>query len=115
MSTFSDYLEAKLLEWQNQQGKHKTLKEFAEYLEVGRPLLSMWLNGTRVPGPRYINRLAQKLGQDVYEILGTKPAPRFVNEVQATYETLKDTDERNEFERIIEDALKSFRDAKRIK
>jgi transcriptional regulator with XRE-family HTH domain len=67
---FSQLLEQKYLEWQNAQGKRKTLDEFAEYLGVGRPILSHWISGTRKPNIESLRRLSGKLGFEVYDVLG---------------------------------------------
>lgn len=68
---FSQWLEQKYLEWQNAQGKRKTLDEFAEYIGVSRSILSHWISGTRKkPTPESIRQLSNKLGFEVYDVLG---------------------------------------------
>jgi transcriptional regulator with XRE-family HTH domain len=68
--TFSDLLEQKYLQWQAQQGKRRTLDDFAEYLGVGRPVLSNWLTGKRKPNIESLRLLSNKLGFEVYDVLG---------------------------------------------
>ena len=55
---------------QTEHKEIKTLAEFADYLEVGRPALSMWLSGKRQPNSRMAQKLADKLGPEVYDVLG---------------------------------------------
>ena len=68
--TFPELLEQKYLQWQSQQGKRKTLDEFAEYIGVGRPVLSNWLTGKRKPGIESLRLLSNKLGFEVYDVHG---------------------------------------------
>lgn len=68
--TFPELLEQKYLQWQTQQGKRRTLDEFAEYLGVGRPVLSNWLTGKRNPGIESLRLLSSRLGFEVYDVLG---------------------------------------------
>ncbi len=65
-----EWLTQKFLAWQTDQKEIKTLAEFADYLEVGRPALSMWISGKRQPNEKMARRLAQKLGLEIYDVLG---------------------------------------------
>jgi transcriptional regulator with XRE-family HTH domain len=69
VNKFSDYLEKKFLDWQQQSGKRRSLNEFAEYLGIKRPLLSLWLSGARTPGEEKLKRLGELLGLDVYDAM----------------------------------------------
>jgi transcriptional regulator with XRE-family HTH domain len=68
--TFPDFLERKFLEWQQRQGKRKTIVEFANYLGVSQAVISMWLNGSRKPNQASIQLLAKTFGAEVYDALG---------------------------------------------
>jgi transcriptional regulator with XRE-family HTH domain len=73
---FPQFIEQKFLEWQNAEGKRKTLDEFAEYLGVKRSVLSNWLTGRRNPGAESLRQLSAKLGFEVYDVLGLpRPDP----------------------------------------
>jgi transcriptional regulator with XRE-family HTH domain len=77
--TFPELLEQKFLAWQSEQGKRKTLDEFAEYLGVSRPIISHWLAGKRSPSPESIQTLSSKLGPEIYDVLGLeRPDPDLV-------------------------------------
>jgi len=73
---FPEYLEKQFLKWQIVEGRRKTIEEFAEYLEVSRPILNMWMNGNRKPGKENLNLIARKLGNEVFDIAGLpRPNP----------------------------------------
>ena len=67
---FAQYLEIKFLEWQRQQGGRKTVKQFAEFVGVSQSSISMWWHGERVPEGENIRKIADKLGLEVYDVLG---------------------------------------------
>jgi len=74
--SFSELLEQEFLNWQSSQGKRKNLDEFAAYLGISRPLLSMWLSGKRRPGAENVGLLAELFGPTVYDTLGIdRPDP----------------------------------------
>ncbi|MBX3045704.1 MAG: helix-turn-helix transcriptional regulator [Anaerolineales bacterium] len=78
---FPAWLEQKYLEWQGQRGKRATLAQFAEHLGISAPLLSHYLNGLRKPTAENVGKLAQRLGPEIYEILGLQdpdPKLRFI-------------------------------------
>lgn len=67
---FNDWLNAQFMKW---QGDHRrTITEFAAYLGVKQPALTMWLKDKNPSRPDYKNaiKLAAKLGPEVYEVLG---------------------------------------------
>lgn len=68
--TFPELLEQKYLAWQTQIGRRKTLDDFAEFLGVGRPVLSNWLTGKRKPGAESLRLISSKIGFEVYDVLG---------------------------------------------
>lgn len=66
---FPQYLEKKYLEWQQVVGERKTVREFAEYIGVSASSITMWWKGKRTPEGDNIQKLAEKLGIEVYDIL----------------------------------------------
>ena len=69
--TFSQWLTNQYLDWQKSEGDRKTVQEFADYLGVVQQSLSGWLNGNNIPkSHKAISRLAAKLGNEVYTLLG---------------------------------------------
>lgn len=75
-----EFLNKKFIEWQYQSGERKTLDEFADYLRVNRPLLSMWMNGSRRPGTKFKGRIIELYGDEAAEVLGEDPRLFFINE-----------------------------------
>jgi transcriptional regulator with XRE-family HTH domain len=69
MKRFSEWMTRQFLEWQAKQGKRKTLEEFAAYIGVNRPLVNMWMIGTKKPGPANIQLLGELFGMEVYDVL----------------------------------------------
>lgn len=100
MHSFPEFLTKKYLDWQATIGERKTLDEFAIYLGISRPLLSMWLNGTRRPGIKNIELLAELFGVDVYDALDLPRPDPFVAYVQGTSERLKDNQKKKIAEQI---------------
>ena len=73
---FATVLLTKMHEWESSKGKRVTIQEFAAYLEVSQPLLSIWLKGNTKPTEENIKLLASKLGNRIYDSLGiTRPNP----------------------------------------
>lgn len=78
---FPAWLEQKYLEWQGKRGRRATLAQFADHLGISAPLLSHYLNGLRKPTAENVRKLAQRLGAEIYDILGLQdpdPKLRFI-------------------------------------
>jgi transcriptional regulator with XRE-family HTH domain len=74
--TFPEFLEKKYLEWQLKEGERKTIVQFAAYIGVSQPILSMWMSGKKRPGMENIKLLAEIFGDEVYDALGLpRPNP----------------------------------------
>ena len=73
MSNFSEWLKHKYHEWQNGQDGIPPLTEFAKYIGVKHQSVSAWLLGKQTPDGDNVLKLAEKLGYEVYEILGVEP------------------------------------------
>ncbi len=78
MNTFKEFIEKKYLEWQNEQGKRKSVAEYAAFLGVSQPLVSMWMNGSKVPGKANIKTLYEIYGDEVIEVLGKNKHAYFI-------------------------------------
>jgi hypothetical protein len=68
--SFTQWLNEHYATWTDQ---HKTLTEWSAYLEIDQNLLSRWLGGKALPENENIEKLAKKLGNEIYEALGQKP------------------------------------------
>ena len=69
-NSFSKFFNNKYLDWQKEIGELRTMTEFAEYLGIPQPMVSAWSNGRYLPGKKYLQTLASKLGTDIYDALG---------------------------------------------
>ena len=73
---FSRWLEQKYLDWQSERGRRVLLQEFADWLGISKQLLSHYLNGRNVPNGPTVTKLADKLGPEIYDVLGlARPDP----------------------------------------
>jgi hypothetical protein len=75
--TVGRWLTVKFLEWQNAQMEVRSISEWAEVLSdnshkimITRPSLSLWMNDKRHPTGEFLEVLAEKLGPELYDILG---------------------------------------------
>jgi hypothetical protein len=78
-TTIKDWLTARFQEWEKTQGGKQSYYAFARYLEVSQSGLGQWMNGAGTPGGDDLLNLANKLGPEVYDVLGL---PRPNAEVQ---------------------------------
>ncbi len=77
----SEWLNLKFLEWEREQGKRKTLVQFAEYLGVSRISLDGWMKNKYQPKGINLAKIASKLGYEIYDVLGIpRPMPVDVDE-----------------------------------
>lgn len=70
---FNEWINAQFMKWQGK--KRRTISEFAIYLGVKQPALSMWMKEEKGSKPDYKNaaKIATRLGPEVFEILGLPP------------------------------------------
>lgn len=66
---FHDWIKFKYLEWSDNK---KSENQFARYLGISQATVNAWFNRTRgqPTSKAIINKLADKLGVEVYEVLG---------------------------------------------
>ena len=76
---FRQWLELKFLEWQRNQGGRKTVLQFADYLGVSQQTVSSWWNSPKIPQGDNIRKLADKLGLEVYDVLGLERPDPFLH------------------------------------
>lgn len=73
MSDISRFLNSKFIEWQYQTGERKTIDEYAAFLGVSRPLLSMWMSGAKKPGTKNKKLLIERYGDEAVSAFGDDP------------------------------------------
>jgi transcriptional regulator with XRE-family HTH domain len=95
MSTFSDWITKKYLNWQAEVGKRKTIDDFAAYLGISRPLLNMWMNGDKPrPGPANIKLLAELYGHEVYDAVGIPRPNPYLQIITEAFEDIPPDEQR---------------------
>lgn len=99
MQSFSEYLLAKLQEFEKQRGQRTSLDKFAEYLGVSRPLVSYWLKGT-IPSLENIQILASKFGPEIYDVLNLPRPNPYLQKINQLFERLSPEHQR----KLMEDA-----------
>ena len=68
---FKDWLMDKFLEWEKTQTNGRSnYSNFARYLGIGVNNYAQWRSGNNLPSIEKARILAEKLGYEVYEILG---------------------------------------------
>ena len=72
---FTNWLEKQYLDWQIEQGGRKSITDFSAHLGFALTTVDQWMNGRRKKiSPDNAFRLAQRLGLEVYDVLGL-PCP----------------------------------------
>ena len=79
MNKFPNYLTKKFLEWQTELGARKTLEDFADYLNVSRPLLSFWMNGKRIPNADNLENISAIENGGLVVSMDGSPKPCRIN------------------------------------
>ena len=67
---FRIWLTEKYVEWRGDKvGHNSSVSSFAEYIGTKQQLMSGWMNGDYAPAKANIDKLANKLGYEIYDIL----------------------------------------------
>lgn len=85
---FPKYLELKFLEWQQREGKRRTIADFSMYLGVSQSVVSMWMNGSRTPNQPSIELLSRVFGLEIYDSLGLPRPDADLHYVQSVWDEL---------------------------
>lgn len=92
---FSNWLQKKYIEWMAAEGEIRTQKDFADFLKIDKVTLSRYINAKRKnPDLKTVKKFADKLGPEVYDILGlARPDPqlqKLTSKWHALNQTTKD-------------------------
>jgi transcriptional regulator with XRE-family HTH domain len=91
---FSTLLERKYLEWQIEIGERKSQAEFAKLIGVSRAALTMWMNGDHLPEMDNIHKLANVLGNEVYDALDLPRPNPYLQKINQLFERLSSEQQR---------------------
>ena len=102
-TTLSEWLQRKYINWLSMKGEIKSQREFADFLDIDKVALSRYFNGIRRnPDPDTVIKFADKLGPEIYDILGlARPDPQ-LKELTSIWHTL-DQDRKEKILRIAEE------------
>lgn len=104
---FARFVEKKFLEWMLKEGGIRTQAQFAAHLGISQSGLNNYMNGkVEKPDIEVVIKLADedKLGPEIYEVLGMERPERGVSELQEAYESVPE-ESREEFLEMIEKYL----------
>jgi hypothetical protein len=93
---FKDYLYEKFLEWEKLQKKRRSsISAFARWLsdnslkiEIKHQVLDYWINGKIPKEDKYLLVLAEKLGNEIYEILERDPISPHLQKINMLWKYL---------------------------
>jgi transcriptional regulator with XRE-family HTH domain len=72
---FARFMTRKFREWEEGRGSRQSVSAYARFLGVKQPTLTRWMQGDSLPDMGNVEILAEKLGPDIYSVLGL-PDPR---------------------------------------
>lgn len=96
---FKEYFFERFIEWEKQQpGKRSSVSAFARWLsdnsynvEIKQQLVSDWIKGRFKPSDeKFVLVLAEKLGNEIYDVLQSPRPDPFVVYIQTISKSLKD-------------------------
>jgi transcriptional regulator with XRE-family HTH domain len=90
MEEFKDYLLEKLQDYERVARHRISLNEFADYLGVSRPTVSLWLQGKIKPSYEFASLISEKLGNDVFSILGYSPPDPELQYIERNWSKVSD-------------------------
>lgn len=78
VNKLASWLEKQYIDWMAKEKQVKSQREFAELLGIDPVKLNQYLNGRRkMPDLETVNLIAEKLGPEIYDILGlARPDPQ---------------------------------------
>lgn len=108
LNEFGKWLERKYIAWLAADGQRRTITEFAEWLEIPRPLVSYYMKGTRKPSRKNTDLIAAHLGPEVYDLLGLQRPDPLLQDLQSHWDNLTD-EQRHQISQILTLAKSSKR------
>lgn len=68
-----EFLNKKYFDWQAKEQRRLTVEEFGSLFGASKSLMTMWMNGTRSPGPEYKKRIIEHYGDEAILAFGEDP------------------------------------------
>ncbi len=88
---FGKWLEQKYIDWITEKGKVLPQKDFADYLGIEPVNISNYINARRnMPDIEAIEKIAAKLGPEIYDVLGLARPDKDLKQVTAVWHLLSE-------------------------
>lgn len=104
--TFGNYLRRRFHEWTGKQlgktGRIPSQADFAKWLDVKTTSLSTWMNDQKTPTGDSVDKLASRLGVEVYDRLGLPrrmPRDKKLNTIASLWDRLDENGQNELYER----------------
>lgn len=107
MENVAELLNRKFLEWQMATRKKQTIRSFAKYLDVKETSLSGWMNTNIPPKGDNLIKLSNKLGYEIYDILGIIRPDKRSRELQEKYNATPE-ERKDDLLKLVEDWLEEI-------
>lgn len=100
---FSAWLEKQYINWLTQAGERRTQREFAAWLGISNALLSHYLRGSRNPTSDFLEKIAVRLGDEVYDVVALARPDILFRRLKHSWAHLT-SEERKQIENIVDHA-----------
>lgn len=88
---FKDWILQKFLEWERTKPRRQSQAAFARYLGINPSSMSQYLSGDFEPRDGNLQKIADKLGAEVYTVLGFDEPDPFPERLRLALESARDT------------------------
>lgn len=85
---YQEWLETKYREWEKAQSDRQTYYNFARYLDVSHAALTQWINGISAPDGDDLAKIAGKLGNEIYALVGAQQPDSLYERMSASFSRL---------------------------
>ena len=85
---FQEWFEQKYAEWEQTQPTRQSYYNFARYLDVAHTVVTQWVGGVGLPSGDDLAKLAAKLGNEVYTVLGVSSPTTPLQGINAAFARL---------------------------
>lgn len=109
MATVKDWLNQKFVEWEKAEGRRQSYYAFARFLGVSQSGLGQWMAGSGSPSGGDLLVIADKLGPEIYDLLGLPRPNAEVQRVTVSFASLP-ADMRERLTNAISEADQTLRE-----
>ena len=102
---YNTWLMDKFVKWERERKQRQSYSAFARYLGVKQSSLSQWLAGNYPPSKENVEKIAAKLGPEIYDIMGMQRPDPELEHLREQFEAV-DPKDRQEVLKLIEETLR---------